>query len=172
MKFQQALPFSVFPVSAQLAALHTISQPSKSADACPSCGSYLTTHLSVVRNRQLSRVIRTSCNACGRVHSTPIHKGNATTFPLRKRKANTPHVSSNPIGNINTMNNLPSLPTNQPFFPSSGPSIKPSKPLSTKANNKQSKLHDMLKRNREKEQKRSKMPETSPGGLSAFLSTL
>jgi len=180
VKFRQALPFSVFPVSPQLAALHAVSQSSSIPDSCQSCGSYLTTHVTVVRNRQQSRVITTTCNACKRVHSTPLHKGNSITFPSRRRKANTLHLSSNPIGDIKNTNSLPVplLPTHQTSFASSslvssfGSSIKPSKPLSTKASNKKFRLHDILEKNREKEQKRSNMPETSPGGLSAFLTTL
>ena len=167
MKFQQALPFCVFPVSSQLAALHAVSQSCPVPDSCKSCGSYLSTHVTVVRNRQHSRVITFSCNACGRNHSTPLHKGNSTTFPPRRRRASTLHTSSNPIPDI-------VLPPNQASFTSTSAasSTKPSKPLSTKENNKKFKLRDMLKKNREKEQSRSNMPETSSGGLSAFLNTL
>ena len=167
MKFQQALPFCVFPVSSQLAALHAVSQSCPVPDSCKSCGSYLSTHVTVVRNRQHSHVITSSCNACGRIHSTPLHKGNSTTFPPRKRKASTLHTSSNPISDI-------ALPPNQASFASTSAasSTSPSKPLSAKENNKKFRLRDMLKKNREKEQRRSNMPETSSGGLSAFLSTL
>lgn len=167
MKFQQALPFCVFPVSSQLAALHAVSQPYPLPDSCKSCGSYLSTHVRVVRNRQHSRVITSSCNACGKIHSTPLHKGNSTAFPPRKRKASTLHTSSNPIPDI-------ALPPNQASFASTSAvsSTKPSIPLSTKVNNKKPTLRDMLKKNREKEQRRSDVPETSSGGLSAFLSTL
>ena len=167
MKFQQALPFCVFPVSYQLAALHAVSQSCPVPDSCKSCGSYLSTHVSVVRNRRHSRVITSSCNTCGRIHSTPLHKGNSTTFPPRKRRASTLHTPPNPIPEI-------SLPPNQASFASTSAasSTKLSKPLSTKENNKKDRLRDMLKKNREKEQRRSNMPETSSGGLSAFLSTL
>ncbi|KAF8812496.1 hypothetical protein BYT27DRAFT_7182940 [Phlegmacium glaucopus] len=173
VKFQQALPFSVFPVSSQLAALHAISQSSPVPDSCKSCGSYLTTHVTVVRNRRQSRGVTTTCNVCGRVHSTPLQKGNATIFPSRKRKTSTLHVSSNPIENPNSLQRLQSsfASSSSGTTASSGSSIKPSKPLSTKADNKKSRLHDMLKKNREKEQKRSNMLETCPG-LSAFLTTL
>ena len=165
-KFQQALPFCVFPVSSQLAALHAVSQ--SCPGSCKSCGSFLSTHVRVVRNRQQSRVITSSCNACGRIHSTPLHKGNSTTFPPRKRKANTLHTPSISIPDID-------LPPNQPSFASTSSvssTTKPSKPLSTKENKKKFTLRDMLKKNREKEQRRSNVPETSSGGLSAFLSTL
>lgn len=176
LKFRQALPFSLFPVSSRLAALHTVSQSSAIPNSCQCCGSYPITHVTVMRNRQQSRVIITTCNACGKVHSTPLHKGNSTAFQSRKRKASTLLVSSNHIANISP----PLLPTNQPSFASTssgtvvspGFSIEPTKPLSTKANKNKSGLHDMLKRNREKEQKRSNMPKTTPGGLSAFLTTL
>ena len=166
MKFQQALPFCVFPVSSQLAALHAVSQSCPVPDSCKCCGSYLSTHVTVVRNRQHSRVITSSCNACGRIHSTPLHKGNSTAFPPRKRRANPLHTSSNPIPDI-------ALPPNQAAFAltSAASSTKPSKPLSTKENDKKIKLRFMLKKNREG-QRRSNMPETSTGGLSAFLSTL
>ena len=162
-KFQQALPFCVFPVSPQLFALHAVFQSSPFPDSCRSCGSYSSTHVTVVRNRQHSRVITTTCNACGRVHSTPLHKGNSTAFPSRKRKASTFHMTSNPIPDTS----LPLLSSNQPFFPSSPTtsSIKPNKPLK----NKKSRLYDMLEKNREKERKRA---ETSSGGLSTFLTTL
>ena len=165
MKFQQALPFCVFPVSSQLAALHAVSQSSPAPDSCQSCGSYLSTHVTVVRNRQHSRVIATTCNACGRVHSTPLHKGNSATFPSRKsrkQKASTLHISSNPIPD--TSINLPRLSTSQSSFASTPAT--PSKPLK---NNKKFRLHDMLKKNREKAQK---LAETSSGGLSAFLTAL
>ena len=163
MKFQQALPFCVFPVSPQLAALHAVSHSSPVPDSCKSCGSFLTTHVTVVRNRHHSRVITSSCNACGRIHSTPLHNGNSTTFPPRKRKSRNTilHTSSNPIPEI----------ASQPSFASTS-AAKPSKPLSTKENNKKFRLRDMLKKNREKEQMRCNMSETSSGGLSAFLSTL
>jgi len=165
VKFQRALPFCVFPVSPQLAALHNISQSSPVHDSCKSCGSYLSTHVTVVRNRQHSRVIKTTCNACGRVHSIPLQKGNSTTFPSRKRKASTPI----PIPDIS----LPLLSTNQSLITSTtstpaASSTKLSKPLK---NNKKSGLHDMLKKNREREQEQ-KRAETSSGGLSAFLTTL
>jgi hypothetical protein len=167
VKFQQALPFCVFPVSSQLAALHAASQSCPVPDSCKSCGSYLSTHVTVMRNRRHSRVITSSCNACGRINSTPLHKGNSTTFPPRKRRASTLHTSSNPIPDI-------PLPPNQASFASTSAasSTKPSKPLSAKENNKKFRLHDMLKKNREKEQRRSNMSETSSGGLSAFLNTL
>jgi hypothetical protein len=116
VKFQQALPFCVFPASPQLAALHAVSQSSPVPDSCQSCGSYLSTHVTVVRNRQHSRVIATTCNACGRVHSTPLHKGNSATLPSRKQKAGTLHVSSNPIPDANI--NLPLLSTSQSSFAS------------------------------------------------------
>ena len=166
MKFQQALPFCVFPVSSQLAALHAISQSFPVPDSCKSCGSYLSTHVTVVRNRQHSRVITSSCNACERVHSTPLSKGNSTAFPPRKRRANTRHTSSNSISDI-------ALPPNQASFASTSAAspTKPSKSLSTKENNKKSRLRDMLKKNRERERRHSNMPETS-SGLSAFLSKL
>jgi len=154
VKFQQALPFCVFPVSSQLAALHAVSQSCSVPNSCPSCGSYLSTHVAVVRNRQHSRVITTTCNACGRVHSTPLHKGNSTTFTSRKRKASILPLSSHSIPDI-------SLSADQ-----SSSAATPSKPLK---NNNKSRLHGMLQRNREKEQKRA---ETSSGGLSAFLTTL
>ena len=160
MKFQQALPFCVFPVSSQLAALHAVSQSCPIPDSCKSCGSYLSTHVTVVRNRQHSRVIASSCNACGRIHSTPLHKGNSNAFPPRKRKASTLHTSPNPIPEI-------ALP---PIVSTSA--TKPSKPLSTKEDKKKLRLRDMLKKNREREQRHSNTPETSSGGLSAFLSTL
>jgi len=161
VKFQQALPFCVFPVSPQLAALHAVSLSSPVPDSCRSCGSYPTTHVTVVRNRKHSRVITSACNACGRIHSTPVHKGNSTTFPPRKRRAGTLHTSSNPI------------PDQASFASTSAASsTKPSKPLSTNENNKKFRLRDMLKKNREKEQRRCNMPESSSGGLSAFLSTL
>jgi len=167
LKFQQALPFCVFPVSSQLAALHAVSQPVPIPDSCKSCGSYLSTHVRVVRNRQQSRVITSSCNACGKIHSTPLHKGNSTTFPPRKRKANTLHTFSNPIPDI-------APPPNQASFASTSAvsSTMPNKPLNTKENNKKFALRNMLKKNREKEQKRPNVPETREGGLSAFLSTL
>ena len=166
-KFQQALSFCVFPVSPQLAALYAVAQSSPVPDSCQSCGSYLTTHVTVVRNRQHSRVITTTCDACGRVHSTPLHKGNSTAFPSRKRKASNLDVSSNPIPDIT----LPLLlPTNQSPFASTSSPIKPSKPLSTKTKNKKLTLRDMLEKNREKKQKSSNVP--GPGGLSAFLTTL
>ena len=166
VKFQQALPFCVFPVSSQLAALHAVSQSYPAPASCKCCGSYLSTHVRVVRNRQHSRVITSSCNACGRIHSTPLHKGNSTTFPPRKRKHSTLHASSNPIPDI-------APPSNQVSFHSNTAvsSTKPSKPLITKENKKFT-LRDMLKKNREKEQRRSNMLETNSGGLSAFLSTL
>ena len=157
MKFQQALPFCVFPVSSQLAALYAVSQSPSVPNSCPSCGSYLSTHVAVVRNRQHSRVITTTCNACGRVHSTPLHKGNSTTFASRKRKASIIRISSHSNPNIS----LSLLSTNQSFSAAT-----PSKLLK---NNKKFRLHGMLKKNREKEQKRA---ETSSGGLSAFLTTL
>jgi hypothetical protein len=166
VKFQQALPFCVFPVSSQLAALHAVSQSCPVPDSCKSCGSYLSlsTHVTVVRNRQHSRVITSSCNACGRIHSTPLHKGSSTTFPPRKRRPSTFHTPSNPIPDIALQASFAST--------SATSSTKPIKPLSTKENNKKFRLRDMLKKNREKEQRRSNMPETSSGGLSAFLSTL
>ena len=167
VKFQQALPFCVFPVSSQLAALHAVSQSCPVPDSCKSCGSYLSTHVRVVRNRKHSRVITSSCNACGKVHSTPLHKGNSTSFPPRKGKASTLHTPSNPIPDIALQPNQASIAS------SSAVSItKPSKPLSTKESNKKSTLRDMLKKNREKEQRHSNMSKTSSGGLSAFLSTL
>jgi hypothetical protein len=167
VKFQQALPFCVFPVSSQLAALHAVSQSSPVPGSCKSCGSYLSTHVRVVRNRRHSRVITSNCNVCGKIQSTPLHKGNSTTFPPRKRKASALHTSSDIIPDI-------ALPPNQASFASTSAvsSTKPSKPLSTKENNKKATLHDMLKKSREKEQRHSNMPETSSGGLSAFLSTL
>ena len=164
LKFQQTLPFCVFPISSQLAALHAVSQSCPVPDSCKSCGSYLSTHVTVVRNRQHSRVITSSCNACGRIHSTPLHKGNSTAFPPRKRKASILHSSPNPILDI-------VLPPNQASFTSTL-ATKPNKPFSIKEDKKKFRLRDMLKKNREKEQRRSNMPERSSGGLSAFLSTL
>ena len=164
VKFQQALPFCVFPVSSQLAALHAVSQPVPFPDSCKSCGSYLSTHVRVVRNRQQSRVITSSCNACGRIHSTTLHKGKSTTFPPRKRKASTLHPSPNP--DIASSPNKASLAST-----SAVSSAKPSIPLNAKENNKKSALRNMLTKNREKEQMRSNM-QTREGGLSAFLSTL
>ncbi|KAF8165291.1 hypothetical protein B0H34DRAFT_231992 [Crassisporium funariophilum] len=182
LKFQNALPFAVLPVSTQLAALHVIRTHSHSSNSCKRCGSEHTTHTRVVRSKRdphPSRAITSTCNACGAVHSIPLIDGNASAFPRTKRKATLSEQSIHasdlqPRVHAPVIDLLPSSPK-----PRSAAVIVPSKIIpsdSRSQSNPKSKnksgLQQLLHQNREKERKRTKLSEAEPAGLSAFLSTL
>ncbi|CAA7259817.1 unnamed protein product [Cyclocybe aegerita] len=175
-KFAHALPFTLFSVSPQLAALHNVRTGNQSPHSCPRCGSELAASTRLVRTRSStcsgpSRAVSVSCSACGARSSISVENGNASSFPSRKRKSPaSPSVVS--------LSSATPPPVVQPPAPSPSTLVKPSKgrPATSPQHTSKSKtkpgLQEMLKRNREKEKKRAKTEESKTTGLSAFLSTL
>lgn len=156
-KFEQAISLVLFPVSSQLAALHTSRTNSHSQHSCSRCGSHLTTTTRLVRSKRKrtacpARAIIASCSACGAKNSFPIENAATSSFPYGEPERPTPPIQ----GSMSSIVPPPSAST--PPFP---------RHLSAKKTN--SGLQDILKRNRDSERKRVNTTETS---LSAFLTSL
>ncbi|KAF9567333.1 hypothetical protein CPC08DRAFT_814207 [Agrocybe pediades] len=189
VKFQQALPYVLLPVSSQLAALHTIRTQAPTPSSCLRCGSDLsassTTRLKRTATKQ--RIISTTCSSCGTCNTIPIDTGNTASFPSWKkaRLSPLPHSTAGEaqaqLSHVPTavlVPSLPKLPT--PVLgptPASNPeTVHQSRKIpshSAKTAKKKPGLQEMLQRNRDKDKdKRAKTAETKSTGLSAFLSTL
>ncbi|KAF8974507.1 hypothetical protein BDZ97DRAFT_28525 [Flammula alnicola] len=182
VKFEQALTFILLPVSSNLAALHASRTRLDSQYSCCRCGSDLTIRTRIVRSKQNprpSRAIAASCYACGAAISTPIEKGEAVSFPPRKRRSVNAQAVL-PAPSPPTCDQLTALPSNTKLSDtitpvSSSPKIAipfKNRPPQGSSVKKSSTLQEMLQRNREKEKKRTNTEEAKPTGLSAFLSTL
>ncbi|KAF9534271.1 hypothetical protein CPB83DRAFT_843967 [Crepidotus variabilis] len=188
-RFTEAIPYSVLPISSQLAALHTNrlrkqfdKQYQKSQSCCERCSSQLTLRTSIVRSTKvrsnnselhLSHAIKSTCFACGGISNTSLVKGNTARFPsARSRRRGKTVVSSQP-----NLQPLPSTVETLAFVssPAPGPRIIDSGlpqniPNGSKSKKQKLGLTEMLQRNREKV--RAKKPDQVSTGLSNFLSTL
>lgn len=169
VKFAQALPYNILPVSRELAALHatrTVREHSSHPHYfCSRCGAHPIPRTKVARSRSLrgsgsSHIVTSTCPACGHESQASFQKGDVSAFPSVRKRRQTASKTSHEI--------QPSLTSGlPPMAPSSE-----SQPLHADGSKQKKKtgLAEMLQRNREKEKTRAAKPTTT--GLSAFLSTL
>ena len=181
VKFAQALPYNILPVSRELAALHatrTVREHSSHPQYfCSRCGAHPIPRTKVARSRSLrsaqssepSHIVTSTCPACGHESQASFQKGDTSAFPsVRKRRQTALKTGHNhPTG---TQPSLTSTISGQLPLPPTAPSPE-SQPLHADGSKQKKKtgLAVMLQRNREKERARAAKPTA---GLSAFLSTL
>ena len=179
VKFAQALPYHILPLSRELAALHatrTVREHSSHFQYfCSRCGTHPSLRTKVARSRNLrsaqsfgpSHAVTSTCPACGHESQASFQKGDISAFPSVRKRRQAPKTSHSHT--TETQPSLTSTISGQYPLPPMPPS---SESLQTdrRKQKKKTGLAEMLQRNREKEKARAAAKPTT--GLSAFLSTL
>lgn len=180
IRFQHTLPYLLYSVSPQLAALHATRarrlsphQIQSPSSTCPKCGAYLLAGNSSTRSLRLHsgkpphcRALRRLCFACGGVQitrfdvtDTPVALASSTMLTHASPSPSLPLVD---VPRKSKLGPSPTLPCPPPAI-SQQPKSRPKKKTG---------LQDLLSRNREKEQKEKNSKPGAQGGLAAFLEGL
>lgn len=157
LKFQQSLPFVLFSVSSELAALHTCRARrhhpyNSTSNTCKKCGRQFDagfSHRSFLSHTPTSpSLLRTLCHACGGVQLVPLDKAPKSLSTLHSPPTtSTDHSSSD------------QLPITQ------ATSLQPKA-----RSRKKPGLQELLSRNRERQKDQSRFQDGN--GLAAFLGGL
>ncbi len=172
VKFANALPYAILPVSTQLAAFHAVRTTTTlrehSSHFCSRCGMHPFLRTTVVRSAKLrslpapesSHVVTSTCMVCGQESRTSFQKGDVSSFPSARKRKRAKSVQPHPHVEINE-ETTPATPTSEHRSVQSN---------NTSKRKKKSGLAEMLQRNRERNNAKNSPQPTA--GLSAFLSTL
>jgi hypothetical protein len=164
---------SVSPALSALLVSRVLSTDSISVDDthCPRCGFFILDGSSNTRTLSLKtqrrkktqatarrRVIQKSCSICGFVHTLPLERGNAASFPNRNK-------TIAPVINIQAQTNTSKIP-----IPSSNHD--PSPLPKSKTKKKKSALQELLARNRVRQEQEHTHDAQAGGSLASFLGGL